>query len=150
MSGMKIKNPLFNAHQLYVMLRLSAIEYFPYESRELYADEILSIYMHKNMGVKFTVENKASERELLFSGETYERYKDIVLDGEKKLYGNERSPVWYIMKIREWHKDNIGYLNGDLSAMRSWLEDNDYLKNGRPTDKFLREQYLGIATDKIG
>lgn len=54
----------------------------------------------------------------------------------RRKYGNERSPVWFIMKIRDWYKENIGDLN------------NDYLKNSRPADKFLREQYLVIVTDK--
>lgn len=137
-----MKNPLFNAQHLYIMLRLSAIEYFPYEFRELYADKILSIYMHKHLRVDFTVENKASERGLVFSGESYDMYKDI------EINRTEFSPAWYIMKIRDWNKENIGDLNNDLNAMRRWLEDNDYLKNDRPTDKFLRERYLVIATDE--
>ncbi|MGP3284143.1 hypothetical protein ACTVPQ_24645 [Serratia bockelmannii] len=144
----KMKNPLFDAHHLYIMLRLSAIEYFPYEYRGLGADAILSLFMQHHMGLKFTVENKESERGLVFSGESCEMYKDIQFDEDKKRDRDNRSPVWYLQHIMKFHKEDLSHLNDDLNVMRIWLEDNDYLKNYRPTDKFLREQYLVIATNK--
>lgn len=146
MAFSKLKCTLFDANDLYIMLRMSAIEYFPHACDGLDADEILSIFMRKHMGVKFTVENVVSERGLVFSGETYEIYKGKNVDDGKLAYGNERSPAWYILKIMQFHKQDIGFLNDDLNNMRIWLEDNDYMKNKRPTDKFLRERFLVIAT----
>lgn len=146
MTVLKMRNPLFDAHHLYIMLRLSAIEYFPYKCRGLGADEVLSIFMQKHMGLSFIVENKESERGLVFGGESCEMYKDIQFDEDKKRDRDNRSPVWYLQQIMKFHKEDLGHLNDDLNAMRVWLEENDYLKNYRPTDKFLRERFLVIAT----
>lgn len=148
MAVLKMRNPLFDAHHLYIMLRLSAIEYFPYDCRGLEADEVLSIFMQKHMGLNFTVENKESERGLVFSGESYETYKDVPFDDDQKRESDNRYPVWYLQKIKKFHKQDMGHLNDDLNAMHIWLEENDYLKNCRPTDKFLRERFLVIAEEQ--
>lgn len=146
MTTSKLKCTLFNAHDLYIMQRMSAIEYFPDVCEGLEADEILSIFMRKHLGVQFTVEDLESERGLVFSGESYEMYKDKKYDDGKLAYGNERSPVWYMLKIMQFHKQDIRFLKQDLNNMRIWLEDNEYMKNKRPTDKFLRERYLVVTT----
>lgn len=145
---MKMKNPLFDAESLYIMLRLAALESFPYPATHCEADILLSTYMKKKMNVDFTVENKESESGLVFSGEVYARYKDIKLTGDKSEYGNDRSPVWYVQKIMQWNKEDLSFLYDDINQMKTWLRENDYLKTDRPTEKFLREKLLVIDREK--
>jgi hypothetical protein len=144
MPAMRMKNAIFSAQQLYIMLRLSAIECFPYPSDQLKVAEIITVFMRKQMAVKFSVEDKGSD-ELIFSGEGYETYKGVKYSPETRSYGSERSPVWYMMKIMAFRRKDIDALNDDLCQMWIWLEDNDYLKNNRPTEKYLREQNLIIT-----
>ncbi|WP_162534923.1 hypothetical protein [Escherichia coli] len=47
----KMKNPIFNAHDLYVMIRLSMIKYFPYDTTDIEPGEVLSIFLQKAQGL---------------------------------------------------------------------------------------------------
>lgn len=137
----KMKNPIFNAHDMYVMVRLSMIKYFPYEAMNIEPGEVLSIYLQKARGLDIEIENEPNERGLTFRGKSYDMYKDM----EKEEPGPDHSAVWYVIQVSKWHKQDIGLLNDDLNMMREWLEANDYVKKNRPTDKFLQQEFLVIA-----
>lgn len=57
----KMKNPIFNAHDLYVMIRLSMIKYFPYDTTGIEAREVLSLYLQKAQGLDIEIENGPEE-----------------------------------------------------------------------------------------
>jgi len=40
----KMKNPIFRAQDLYRMIRLSMIDYFPYDTYKIGTDEVLTIW----------------------------------------------------------------------------------------------------------
>lgn len=138
--ALRMKNPIFKHQNLYVMIRLSQIQYFPYHTRDIGADEVLTIFMRKSLSTDITIESNESEKGLTFSGQTYDIYKDKDKD---KL--NPYSPAWYISQISKWQKHDLSLLNDDLNAMRTWLEANDYVKDGLPTDKFLKLEFLEIS-----
>ncbi|HGF3272630.1 TPA: hypothetical protein ACGAHT_004598 [Salmonella enterica subsp. enterica serovar Newport] len=137
----KMKQAVFNAQDLYKMLRLSMINYFPYDTATIQSDEILTIFLQKEHGLDIEIANIQEERGLIFSGNSYYIYKD--LDKEEK--GPYHSSAWYVMQVAKWHKQELGLLNQDLDAMRQWLKSNDYVKGNLPTDKFLKEENLIIA-----
>lgn len=136
-----MNNRLFNAQALYVMVRHSLIKYFPYPATDIGADQVLTIYMKNVLGVDIHIQSVEKERELIFKGASYDLYKDM----EKNEEGPDHSPAWYVMQVAKWHKHNIQELNEDLNMMRSWLEANDYIKSGLPTDKFLQQEFLIIS-----
>lgn len=137
----KMKQAVFNAQDLYKMLRLSMIKYFPYDTATIQSDEILTIFLQKEHRLDIEIANIQEERGLIFSGNGYYIYKD--LDKEEK--GPYHSSAWYVMQVAKWHKQELGLLNQDLDAMRQWLKLNDYVKGNLPTDKFLKEENLIIA-----
>ncbi|EBA1892122.1 hypothetical protein JX83_21720 [Salmonella enterica] len=138
---LKMKNPIFKAQDLYAMVRLSMIEYFPYPPDKIEPGEVLTIYLQKMQRLDIEIENEPNERGLTFRGKSYDMYKDM----EKEEPGPDHSAVWYVIQISKWHKQDIGLLNDDLNMMREWLEANDYVKKNRPTDKFLQQEFLVIA-----
>lgn len=138
---MQIRNPIFRAQDLYKMLRLSLIKYFPYDTYNIGTDEILTIFFQKEIAADFSVENIESERGLTFSGKTYEIFKDIVKEEEVP----DHSTAWYVSQVAKWHKQDLGFLRDDLNMMRIWLEANDFIKKDLPTEKFLKEEFLVIA-----
>jgi len=140
-NAFKMKQAVFNAQDLYKMLRLSMIKYFPYDTQSIQSDEILTIFLQKEHGLDIEIANLPAERGLTFNGNSYNIYKD--LDKEEK--GPYHSSAWYVMQIAKWHKQELGLLNQDLDAMRKWLKSNDYVKDYLPTDKFLKEENLIIA-----
>ncbi|HCD6897458.1 TPA: hypothetical protein NDW55_004911 [Klebsiella pneumoniae] len=141
----KMNNPIFNAHDLYVMIRLSMIKYFPYETTDIEPGEVLSIYLQKAQGLDIEIENGPEEegwvRRLIFSGKSYDIYKDI----EKEEKGPFHSPAWYVSQVAKWRPQELRELNTDLDRMGSWLRLNDYVKDNLPTDKFLQQEFLIIA-----
>jgi len=137
----KLKNPLFTAKDLYKMVRLSLIKYFPYSYDNIGADEVLTIFINKEMVRDFRVENVESERKLTFSGASYELYKDRTTQEE----GPGHSGAWYVSQVSKWNKSILEDLQQDLSAMRRWLELNGYMLNNLPTEKLLQQEFLVIA-----
>lgn len=123
------------------MIRLSMIDYFPYDTYKIGTDEVLTIFINKTSVKDFKIENIASERGLTFSGKNYEIYKDL----EKEEEGPRHSGAWYVSQIAKWHKQDLGFLENDINMMKEWLMHNDYIKNGLPTDKFLKQEFLEIA-----
>ncbi len=137
----KMKQAVFNAQDLYKMIRLSMIKYFPYDTATIQSDEILTIFLQEQHGLDIEIANIQEERGLIFSGNSYHIYKDLV----KEEKGPYHSSAWYVMQVAKWHKQDLGFLNQDLDAMRQWLKSNDYVKGNLPTDKFLKEDNLIIA-----
>jgi hypothetical protein len=137
----KMKNPIFNAHDLYVMVRLSMIKYFPYEATNIKPWEVLTIYLQKAQGLDFEIDNEPDVRGLTFRGKSYDMYKDL----EKEEKGPFHSAAWYASQVAKWNQQDLGELDVDLNLMRSWLKLNDYLKENLPTDKFLQQEFLIIA-----
>lgn len=137
----KMKNPIFNAHDLYVMVRLSMIKYFPYEATNIKPWEVLTIYLQKAQGLDFEIDNEPDVRGLTFRGKSYDMYKDL----EKEEEGPFHSAAWYASQVAKWHQQDLGELDVDLNLMRSWLRLNDYVKENLPTDKFLQQEFLIIA-----
>lgn len=137
----KIKNPVFTAKDLYRMVRLSLLEHFPYSYDHIGADEVLTIFINKEMIKDFRVENIESERGLTFSGDSYERYKDLT----REESGAEHSAAWYVSQVSKWGKDTLANLRDDLAIMRRWLHLNDYMVDNLPTDKLLQQEFLIIA-----
>ncbi|EOX8956970.1 hypothetical protein ACPW5J_004352 [Enterobacter hormaechei] len=137
----KMKQAVFNAQDLYKMLRLSMIKYFPYDTATIQSDEILTIFLQKEHGLDIEITNIQEERGLIFSGNSYNIYRDL----NKEEKGPYHSSAWYVMQVAKWHKQELGLLNQDLDAMRQWLKSNDYVKGNLPTDKFLKEENLIIA-----
>ncbi|EOX5613670.1 TPA: hypothetical protein MCB68_005392 [Klebsiella pneumoniae] len=141
----KMKNPIFNAHDLYVMIRLSMIKYFPYDTTGIEPGEVLSVYLQKAQGLDIEIENGPEEnglvRCLIFSGKSYDIYKDI----EKEENGPFHSPAWYVSQVAKWRAFELRDLHDDMDRMRSWLILNDYVKENLPTDKFLQQEFLIIA-----
>lgn len=43
----KINNPIFKAQDLYEMVRLSMIKYFPYEATDIEPWEVMTIFLQK-------------------------------------------------------------------------------------------------------
>lgn len=138
-----MKNRIFKARDLYVMVRLSMIKYFPYESTNIEANEVLTIYLQKALGLDIEIENKPDERGLTFRGRSYDSFKDM----DKKEDGPEHSAAWYLSQVAKWQKQDIGQLKEDLNMMRIWLKANDYVKDNLPTDKFLQQEFLMIADE---
>ncbi|WP_350262829.1 hypothetical protein AAF463_25200 (plasmid) [Pantoea sp. BJ2] len=140
---LKMQNPIFRVQDLYKMLRLSMIKYLPYETQTLSADEILTIYMQKTMSSDFKVEEVFSESGnlLAFSGKSYEMFKTR----EKEEEGSNHSPAWYISKLAKWNVRELNFLESDLRVMKTWLEINDFTRQGLPTEKFLKQELLEIA-----
>lgn len=138
---LQMQNEIFKPRDLYVMLRLSHIQYFPYHTRNIGPDEVLTIFMNKSLSADITIENVESERGLTFTGKTYETYKDM----DKKEDGPDHSTAWYISQVSKWQKHDLGLLNDDLNAMRIWLKCNDYVKDDLPTYKFLQQEFLVIS-----
>lgn len=139
-NAFELKQNVFNALDLYKMLRLSMIKYFPYTT-QIQSHEIVSIYLQKQHGLDIEIDNLPAERGLTFSGSSYHQFKDL----NKEEKGPSHSSAWYIMRVAKWHKQDLGLLNQDLDAMRQWLKSNDYVKDNLPTDKFLKEENLIIA-----
>ncbi|ENZ8266665.1 hypothetical protein ACHA0G_004566 [Escherichia coli] len=137
----KMKNPIFNAHDLYVMVRLSMIKYFPYEATNIKPWEVLTIYLQKAQGLDFEIDNEPDVRGLTFRGKSYDMYKDL----EKEEKGPFHSAAWYASQVAKWNQQDLGELDVDLNLMRSWLKLNDYVKENLPTDKFLQQEFLIIA-----
>ncbi|ECC1675621.1 hypothetical protein FNX24_21710 [Salmonella enterica] len=137
----KMKNPIFNAHDLYVMVRLSKIKYLPYEATDIETEEVLTIYLQKALGLDFEIENEPDARGLTFRGKSYDLYKDL----EKEEKGPDHSAAWYASQVAKWNTDDLSKLGTDLNYMRTWLELNDYIKKFLPTDKFLQQEFLVIA-----
>jgi hypothetical protein len=140
----KIENPIFKAKDLYAMVRLSRIEYFPYPAHMIEADEVLTIFINKTQTPDFTIKYIPTSSRLAFSGKSHEMYKDA----EKKEDGEFHSTVWYISQLSKWNRHNLDELQVDLNQMTSWLAANDYLKNNLPTDKFLKQENLEITNTK--
>lgn len=137
-----MKNPVFTPPEIYKMVRWSQIAYFPNNTADIGAAEVLTIFFNKEISIlDFKIENIDSEKGLTFSGKSYEIYKDMY----KEEAGSEHSPAWYASQVSKWNKETLHHLNEDLNAMRVWLEVNDYVKNGLPTAKFMREEFLVIA-----
>ncbi|MBY5246601.1 hypothetical protein [Klebsiella quasipneumoniae] len=141
----KMKNPIFNAHDLYVMIRLSMIKNFPYDTTGIEPREVLSLYLQKAQGLDIEIENGPEEegrvRRLIFSGKSYDIFKDI----EKEEKGPLHSPAWYVSQVAKWRPSKLHELDLDLDCMRRWLNKNDYIKDNLPTDKFLQQEFLIIA-----
>ncbi|EFD5217224.1 hypothetical protein FY855_13970 [Escherichia coli] len=137
----KMKNPIFNAHDLYVMIRLSMIKYFPYDTTDIEPGEVLSIFLQKAQGLDIEIENEPDVRGLTFRGKSYDIYKDL----EKEEKGPFHSPAWYVAQVAKWHQQDLGALDTDIDRMRGWLKQNDYVKDNLPTDKFLQQEFLIIA-----
>lgn len=138
---LKMKNPIFNAQALYTMVRLSMIEYFPYESTNIEPGEVLTIYMRKALGLDIEIENEPEARGLTFRGKSYDIFKEM--PHEEK--GPDHSAAWHVSQVAKWSPQDLGYLNVDLNTMRVWLKVNDYVKDNLPTDKFLQQEFLVIA-----
>lgn len=137
-----MKNMLFDAAQLYTMLRLSYLATFPYPTSELNVNEVLTLYMHRHLGIDFRLQNSVPGEGLKFSGELYERYKDIDPKRGESFHGNERTAVWYVFELLKFSEDDLLILINGLTQMRLWLKDNGYVCNDRPTDKFIGEAIL--------
>lgn len=137
----KMKNPIFNAHDLYVMIRLSMIKYFPYDTTDIEPGEVLSIFLQKAQGLDIEIENEPDVRGLMFRGKSYDIYKDL----EKEEKGPFHSPAWYVAQVAKWCPTKLHELDCDLDCMRRWLNNNDYIKDNLPTDKFLQQAFLIIA-----
>ena len=140
---LKMQNPLFKVQELYKMLRLSMIKYLPYDTQTLSTDQVLTIYMQKEISSDFKVEEVYSEggNLLAFSGKSYEMFKGR----EKEEEGSNHSPAWYISKLSKWGVKELNYLESDLRVMKTWLEINDFTRQGLPTEKFLKQELLEIA-----
>ncbi|WON75551.1 hypothetical protein [Serratia sp. UGAL515B_01] len=136
-----MENSLFKAADLYVMVRLSMIEYFPYPATDIEPCEVLTIYMRKALGLDIHIQDVQGEKELTFKGKSYEIYKDM----EKHEAGPDHSAAWYVTKVAKWGKRDLDNLASDLDVIRTWLNTNEYVKNNRPTDKFLQQEFLAIA-----
>ncbi len=141
-----MKNKLFDATDLYIMLRLSYLKRFPNSAHNLRIDETLTTYLQEHHNLRFTIENNEVVRGLSFSGTDYEMHKDEIMDTEPNLYSNKGSALWYLMQVMKFRTTELGELQIDLDLMRIWLTDNGYIKEERPTDKFLREPRLIIGT----
>ena len=137
----KLKNPLFTAADLYRMVRLSMIKYFPYENSGIGAAEVLTIFINKELIKNFKVEDIESERGLTFSGDSWKRFGNLTIEET----GSVHSAAWYVTQVSKWHRETLGHLESDLSAMRHWLRLNGYTLNGLPTDKFLQQEFFVIA-----
>jgi len=137
----KLKNPLFTAKDLYKMVRLSLIEHFPYSYDHIGTDEVLTIFINKELIRDFRVENIESERGLTFSGDNYERYKDLT----REESGAEHSSAWYVSQVSKWGRNTLANLHDDLAIMRKWLHITGYMVDNLPTDKFLQQETLTIA-----
>lgn len=137
----RMENSLFKAHDLYVMVRRSMIEYFPYPTTDIEPWEVLTIYMQNALGLNIHIQGVQGEKELTFQGTSYDIYKDLV----KQEIGPEHSAAWYVAQVAKWGKLDLDNLASDLDVMRTWLNTNEYVKNNRPTDKFLQQEFLVIA-----
>ena len=133
--------PLFTAKDLYKMVRLSVIEHFPYSYGHIGADEVLTTFVNKELIKDFRVENIESERGLTFSGDSYERYKDLT----REESGAQHSSAWYVSQLSKWGKETLANLHEDLTIMRHWLHLTGYMIDNFPTDKFLQQEFLTIA-----
>lgn len=137
----KMKNPIFTAQNLYTMVRLSQMEYFPYPTFGIEIDEVLTLYMRKHLGLDVNIKDMQKERALIFEGKSYEYIKDTEYEEEDRNH----SSIWYLSQVAKWGKWELGQLKNDVNMMRSWLENNDYVKEKLPTDKFLKQEFLIIA-----
>ncbi|MCZ2719981.1 hypothetical protein MTP48_17055 [Erwinia amylovora] len=138
---LKMKNPIFNAEELYRMVRVSMIKYLPYPPERIEPHEVLTIYLQKVLELEIEVENLPENRGLIFRGRSYDMFKNM----QAVEAGSEHSPAWHVVQVAKWNKSNLGDLGTDLNFMRKWLTANDYIKNELPTDKFLQQEFLIIA-----
>lgn len=136
-----MKNPIFNAHDLYSMVRLSMIKYFPYKASDINSWEVLTIFLRNEMSLDIEITYKPENRGMTFCGKSYELFGHIVMDENEK----KRSPAWYASQVAKWHLEDFQQLEDDLNVMRIWLKMNDYVKENLPTDKFLQQEYLMIS-----
>lgn len=88
-----------------------------------------------------TVQLMQDERGLIFRGKSFEVFKYMVHEER----GPDHSPAWYVSQVAKWRKHEIFQLHEDLNVMRNWLYENDYVKDGIPTDKFLKQEFLIIS-----
>lgn len=70
-NAFKLKQAVFNAQDLYKMLRLSMIKYFPYDTQSIQSDEILTIFLQKEHGLDIEIANLPAERGLTFKGSVW-------------------------------------------------------------------------------
>lgn len=137
----RMKNKLFKAQDLYVMVRLSMIQYFPYPPTDIEPCEVLTIYMRKELELDIHIQDVQGENKLAFKGISYDLFKDM----EKQEVGPNHSSAWYVAQVAKWGKQDLDNLASDLDIMRTWLNTNEYVKHNRPTDKFLQQEFLVIA-----
>jgi len=137
MSDTNVKNALFDAPQLYLMLRLTYLDSFPYPNTAPDVTDVLTLYMRRHHRVDFGIQKGESADGIRFNGELYERYRDIAQEKSESFHGVEHSPVWYAVHLMQLTEDDLAGLASDLTQMRLWLEDNGYLFNDRATDKLL-------------